>query len=160
MGLAGAQFLQQQQPGPYKLRQPSIGQQMDGVYGRQPSPALGHGLVHTIVAGDDFRFPQYSCISSQRPSLLSPPQLPQLLQSHVGTQAPNGWQCASGTQYWSASQVVVSHGLGSGEQSEPAIVNPDGHLHVAMPSTNSHDAQRPQVLPWQLSSCTHVTPDA
>jgi hypothetical protein len=77
-------------PVTYKLKHPSIGQQIGSANGRHPSPG-GHGLVQVTVAGDWFgSAPQYSCQSSHRPSLLSDPQLPQLLQSHRGTQAPSG----------------------------------------------------------------------
>ena len=67
----------------YLLRHPSAGQQYGVENGKQPKPD-GHGLLHTTVAGFSFGFaPQYSCQSSQRPSLLSGPQFPQLLQSHL-----------------------------------------------------------------------------
>ena len=77
----------------YRLKQPSRGQQIPGEYGRHPWPPL-HGLVHAIVAGPVVPAPQYSCsVLQSAPG----PQLGQLLQSQVSTQAPRGMQCASGT---------------------------------------------------------------
>ena len=38
------------------------------------------------------------------------PQFGQLLQSHVSTHAPSGWQCACETHAFPAPHMVVAHG--------------------------------------------------
>ena len=79
---------------------------MGVAYGRHPAPPP-HGLVHAIVAGPEGPAPQYSCsVLQSAPG----PQFGQLLQSHVSTHAPSGWQCASETHAWPAPHVVVLHG--------------------------------------------------
>lgn len=126
-----------------------------------PSPGA-HGRVHVMVAGDWFgSAPQYSCQSSHLPSELSPPQFGQLLQSQVFTHAPRGEQWASGTQYSSVPQVVVSHG--SGSTTHPWLPSGficAGHVQVAFPPTTSHCAQRPQVTPVHVSSASQASATA
>jgi len=89
----------------YRLMQPCPGQQIPGLYGRQPPQPAGQGLVHAMVAGEDWPEPQYSTwVPALTKSCML--QVPQFEQSHVGTHVGSMVQWCSGMQVQPGSQVT------------------------------------------------------